>query len=73
MLIVGARLSQPDPRLNVGFREGTVIGSGEGMNDAVRLVYSGGPLSQHSDASPEPSGMLWRTWIVVMAGGGGVW
>ena len=42
MLIVGARVSHPDPRINVGFREGTIIGAGEGMDDAVRLVYSGG-------------------------------
>ena len=40
MLIVGARVSHPDPRINVGFREGTIIGAGEGMDDAVRLVYS---------------------------------
>lgn len=42
MLIVGARVSHPDPRINIGFREGTVIAPGMGMNDAVRLVYSGG-------------------------------
>lgn len=42
MLIVGARVSHPDPRINVGFREGTIIGAGEGMDDAIRLVYSGG-------------------------------
>lgn len=52
MLIVGARLSHPDPRLNVGFREGTVIGAGEGMDDAVRLVYSGGALTPDSASTP---------------------
>lgn len=42
ILIVGASVSNPDPGINVGFREGTVIAAGEGMDDAVRLVYSGG-------------------------------
>lgn len=42
ILILGASVSNPDPRINVGFREGTVIAAGEGMDDAVRLVYSGG-------------------------------
>lgn len=42
MLIIGARVSHPDPLINIGFRDGTVIAPGVGMNDAVRLVYSGG-------------------------------
>ena len=42
ILILGASVSNPDPRVNVGFREGTVIAAGEEMDDAVRLVYSGG-------------------------------
>lgn len=42
VMIQGARVSHPDPRINVGFRERTIIGAGEAMEDAVRLVYSGG-------------------------------
>lgn len=49
MLILGARVSNPDPRINVGFREGTVIAPGEGMDDAVRLVYSGGQPANNGD------------------------
>lgn len=52
MLIVGARVSTPDPRINVGFREGTVIGAGEEMEDAVRLIYSGGePISYEGEGA----------------------
>lgn len=51
-MILGARVSHPDPRINVGFREGTVIGSGEGMDDAVRLVYSGGAASLEGGREP---------------------
>lgn len=54
-MIVGARVSHPDPRINVGFREGTIIGAGEGMDDAVRLVYSGGdpPVAGEERATGE--------------------
>ena len=41
-MIVGARISHADPRINVGFRDGTIIPAGARRDDAVRLVYSGG-------------------------------
>lgn len=54
MMVLGARLSSPDPRLNVGFREGTVIGAGEGMDDAVRLVYAGAAVSPAQGSTVPP-------------------
>lgn len=52
--VMGVSLSSPDPRLNVGFRNGSVVKAGEALDDAVRLVYSGAPssLNQESNAGP---------------------
>lgn len=58
IMVLGAHLSSPDPRLHVGFRGGTVIGAGEDMNDAVRFAYSGAVSSPLQGSTTPPGGLF---------------